>query len=122
MQIKPVSSIPLRQILQVHPADPELMYAPYCVELVLSPNVTSTDTVIGWTASILDEKPGSSDIVAYATADSKKRMVDWMDKIAREKARQAGAGTPVPPPRKMVTSKPNRKPVAAVALAREAAY
>ncbi|KAJ3168710.1 hypothetical protein HDU87_000955 [Geranomyces variabilis] len=118
-EIKPVSRIPLPHITQIHPADPELVCAPHCIELTLSPKHSFADTLPGWTSRVVDSKPSvvvaggasslhSHELVAYVTADAADRAVVWMDKIAREKARMAGAGTPVPPRRA-------RKPVAAVA-------
>ncbi|KAJ3160222.1 hypothetical protein HDU86_001058 [Geranomyces michiganensis] len=114
-ETKPVSRIPLPHIAQIHPADPELVCAPHCIELTLSPKHAFGDTLPGWTARVVDSKatndggPAARELVAYVTADAADRAVVWMDKIAREKARMAGAGTPVPPTRRA------RKPVAAVA-------
>ncbi|KAJ3167072.1 hypothetical protein HDU88_002409 [Geranomyces variabilis] len=114
-ETKPVSRIPLPHIIQIHPADPELVCAPHCIELTLSPKHAFADTLPGWTSRVVDSKPSvaggalqSHELVAYVTADAADRAVVWMDKIAREKARMAGAGTPVPPRRA-------RKPVATVA-------
>ncbi|TPX70696.1 hypothetical protein SpCBS45565_g01585 [Spizellomyces sp. 'palustris'] len=123
-ETKPVYALPLHQIGHVHPADPELMCAPYCIEMIFNSSYVAQPGA-GWFMSILENKPGSTDVVSYMTADSKQRMVGWMDEIAREKARMAGAGTPVPPPRKATAPKGSRKPVAsvsAIAMAREAAY
>ncbi|TPX62552.1 hypothetical protein PhCBS80983_g00333 [Powellomyces hirtus] len=114
-ETKPVSRIPLPHIIQIAPADPELIYAPNCIELSLSRNFSFSDSIPDWTARVVDARPGSTDMVVYVTADAPERMVVWMDKIAREKARMAGAGTPVPPPRKLAASRAARKPVAAVA-------
>ncbi|KAJ3024177.1 hypothetical protein HKX48_005580 [Thoreauomyces humboldtii] len=115
-ETKPVSQISLPDIAQIHPADPELICAPNCIELTLSPSANFSDSVGGWSSGALHEKPGSPEVVAYATADASDRMRGWMDKIARQKARMAGARTPVPPPRKLAASaRGNRKPVAAVA-------
>ncbi|KAI8825707.1 uncharacterized protein EV422DRAFT_513914 [Fimicolochytrium jonesii] len=114
--IKPISRLPLSSISQVHPADAEFIMAPYCIELTLTPQHTSHDTLPDWTARVIDDKPGSRDAVVYATAESHEAMIGWMDRIARCKARLAGAGTPVPPPRKGGVQKmERRKPVASMA-------
>ncbi|KAI9095213.1 hypothetical protein DFS34DRAFT_627062 [Phlyctochytrium arcticum] len=130
-EAKPVASIALAHILQVRTADPEYMCAPNSIEVLLSPQVTHNylshedELTTTWTNQILDTKPCTGELLTYVTADSRPRMIGWMDKIAREKARLAGAKTPVPPPRKMTTPKTMRKPVASMSsshLARELAY
>ncbi|KAI9013120.1 hypothetical protein BC832DRAFT_280380 [Gaertneriomyces semiglobifer] len=143
-QEKPeVARIPLASLQTLHPSDPELMCAANCIEFVFAPATVSTP----WLDTVITVRPYTGELAGYATADSSKRMTDWIDRIAREKARLGPTQQPVPPPRKLANGGKSlgkhvgsnmpgmmvglnknsslRKPVASVgsvALAREVGY